>query len=43
MFLRLLLSLTSAAGHVAVLPAGVGVGGVAPGSTAVSVRVSAEV
>lgn len=37
------MNLTRAAGHVARLPAGVGVSGVAPGSLAVPIRVPAEV
>lgn len=37
------MNVTSAAGYVTVLPAGVGVGGVTPGSPTVSIRVSAEV
>lgn len=36
-------NVTRAVGHIAVLPAGAGVGGVTPGSSAVSIRVSAEV
>jgi len=37
------MNVTSAAGNIAVFPAGVGVGGVTPGSPLVCIRVSAEV
>lgn len=37
------MDVTSAAGNFAVFPAGVGVGGVTPGSPAVSIGIPAEV